>query len=773
MKKMLSVAFVGVTLLFAFNLTAAETTLKESVFPVLGIKGGLSSLETDYNTFLPTPDDVNKLDASNLASIFETYNVYTTGVSNDQDEFNTGYANVKYATKVANMEKIVRDSYEKIKAAEKIFGVEYATGDAEVNKILEQYLAYQKAVTQLLECKNKEFSVKLLKDDTVTETELKNKTKLANKAAQDAYDTFTESLAKVPDAKKESVLNQLRRLNKDIKVSTPNFEVSDLIPAKDCNKKDTPDCEKQANAFLKHFIDKGEQPSYGTVYVKNNKSCVMDKIMKTLGSAFKFGQLFCDRQIRKRGMLKADNSPNTTSLACLSAYKHLSSTENNTLLQPYIEKLDNANTMNLQMLTHGASETSSLDIGGSTPSDVLSTDTETTDKGTTGTETGSGAETNVKKSSISNFGDGVTRYNANQAVSSFYDPAITTYKNMAKNANTLISSVKPINATISNYNDELTSAMVSSNSKIASLPQTESNWAISTMNANTSATQAQQRDALRLEFSRQQAQMQSIITQMDLTQRKLGLAKFNALYGNETASAAAMQDVAAYTVSLKMLQSQGLYAQTRLGLLMGTLGLGRYRYGYSTDASKAIFNINYMYASNENKNMPKALKLENIKTPITLKKGWENDFKKYIEEMSQKSAEAKKAMNEAKAKIKELLVKNLPSVSLEKLPQPGEIRDELINMQSIKLASLKNLGVINSAMTYHNSRRNAYAPEQYSTFKHEQETVNGALRRTISSINAAEESVSEANNVISSLNQEVPKAEALKAVARQMVAQGL
>jgi len=773
MKRILSSAFVGVALLLAFNLmaTTPDTTLKESVFKALGIKGEISSIESDYNALLPTDDETSKVDPENLGSIFEVYSVATTLQTDDPDRFNTGKANLDYTKKLASMEKLVRDSNKSIKAAEKIFDKEYSTADADVDEVLKQYLAYKKAVNSLLDAENKESRNKLLKDGSVTADGLKSKKEAAQKLVAETISTFTNSLVTSSAiGKKDVLLAAIKKLDKDTSVTVTEFKDSDVIPAKNCDKKDAADCEAQGKVFLKNIIDKGEQPAYGTIYVKDKKSCAMDKVMKTLGSVFNLGQVLCDTQVRKHGMVKADGSPNTGSLACLSAYKHLGNTKDNALLNPYISKLDNANAMNLAMLTQGSGAPASIGMGGSTPTNVLSAGA-----GTNSAGSGNGAD--AVKSSVSSAPDGgVTRFNAAQAVSSFYNPATSTYKDMAASASSLMGSIKPVNTTISKYNEALTYAMVSSNPKVAALPAVEKNWATSTLQATTSTTQLQQVDALRLEFSKQQAQIQAVVTEMDVTQRKLGLAQFMSLYGSQTQSEIALQEVATYSVSLKMLQSQGKYAQTRLALLMGSLGMGQYRYGFmynNPGSAKDIFSIDYMYASNENRNMPKAIKLENIKTPITLKKGWQNDFKKYIEEMSEKSAEAKRAMNEAKTKIKDLLAQKLPFISLEKLPQQGEIRDELINMQSIKQASLKNLGVINNAMACHNSRKNAYTADQYATFKKEEETVNGAMRRTISSINGAEKPVSEVYNVVGSLHQVVPRAEALRAVAKQMVDQGL
>jgi len=764
MKKVFSAAFVGTVFLFSSNLTAAsDPTFNKSVFTAIGVTGEASDspFETDYNTFIPTDAETKTVETNsdNLASIFEVYSTEQTGSTDDKAQLSAGISHLLYTQKLVSMGKMVDDANENISTVEKSFTTDYSV-DKTTDAVLQNYLAYKKAITKFLGLQNQAYRASLLGGE-VPELEI------AKKAIATAKSTFVTSLDSVKDQK--SFLTSLEKMDAALAVTKPKVKEADITPQKVCDNKKTTDCEKQAATFLKDVIDKGEQPSYGTVYYKTSKSCVMDKVASSVGSLFNFGELLCDSQVKRHGMITANGTPNSGSLACLSTYNTFGSAKNNILLNPYIARLKNVSAINLALLTKGTGASSSLATESTTPTNVFSKTTATdASKTTTTTSTGTGAV-----SAISNYGDGIKRLNASQAVSNFYNPSATTYKEMASGAKSFVSSIKPISASISNYSEALTTAMVSSNPKVASLPVKEKNWAVSTLQAHSTTTYEQQLDALRLEFSQQQAQIQSIISQLDVTQKKLGLAQFMALYGSQTASGEALQEVATDTIYLKTLQSQGTYAETRLGLLMASLGLGEYsRYNYG-NLTEGVFRTDYMYASNTNENMPKALKLKDLKTPLTLKKGWQNDFKKYIEEMSQKAAEAKREMNDAKAKIKVLLAQKLPTVSLQKLPQPGEIRDELINMQAMKKASMKNLSIINSAMSYHTKRKNAYSAEQYATFKQEQETVDGAMERTISSIKVAEKPVSEAYDVSDSLQQAIPRSEALRAVAQQMVAQGL
>ena len=343
---------------------------------------------------------------------------------------------------------------------------------------------------------------------------------------------------------------------------------------------------------------------------------------------------------------------------------------------------------------------------------------------------------------------------------------------MGTDANSLLTTYKPVYDKIAGFNNNLSSAIVSSNPNIATIPDKEKQWAASTIaKVSTLTTPQQQLDNLRLEFSQQQASINTIIAQMDTARSNLGAANFMALYGSESQARQAAYNAASYELTLKMLAIEGRAASARLGLLQGSLGLGSTPY-YNQYYNQFVLDTRYMYAANGNGNMPRALKLEKIKTPITLKKGWENDFKEYIDQMSARSAEAKKEMDQAKENIKKFIAQELPVVPFNKLPQPGEIKDEVLNMQSLKHAALKNVKIIDKAMAYHDGRKNAYAPDQYSTFKDEHDNVTGSMKRAISSIETAEQPVNEARDLVKGLYKEVPRADALKIIAKQMVEEG-
>jgi len=770
MKKALLVVLVALGILSAITLRA-DTALSGLVNDVLGINTGTGKcqLETYYDSF--TLDTTN-VDPNNLESIFSLADL-GTGTIDNMDDFTTGAAILQYTKQLANREKIVRDASTNLTNIEISNYLTGTTKDTEIKKTLELYIKYQQAAVAYMSAQNSADRQVVLPGGTAGASTAT--TKSAMTAAKTAFDDNLKSIT--DETQKTNTLTALKSMHANLKITKPTYGDADVIPASGCDATaltgdDT--CAGRAKNFVKTLLDKGKQPQFVTVEYKTPKSCVMDKVAKTVSGLFRFGQLFCDHQVKKNGIVGADGSANTASLGCLSAYDNFGNSSDNTLLNPYLAKLKNVNTMNLALLTAGATAgnnnnttAGTTNVGGFTPTDIFA------DNNTSTTTTTTNTNNNASLGSISstnNTGDGVTRFNASTAVTSFYEPAASTYKSMASGASSLVKKADPIYSKVSSYNTELSSAMVSANAKVSSLPDKEKQWAVSTLNntANVSS-KTSKLDLLRLQFSEQQAAVQAIMAQMVATKDKIGLAQFLSYYGPESQQLDQATKAATYEIGLNTLKAEGTYASTRLALLLAAMGGQRSTYYYN----QFVLNTHYMYAANGNKGMQKALKLENLKTPLTLKQGWEKDFQNYINDMSSKSVEAKKAMNEAKDKIKKLISQKLPVVPFDKWPQPGEIRDELLNMESIKQASLRNMKVINKAMAYHNSRQGAYTAEQYGTFKNEHDTVNGAMKRTVSSINMAEEPVSRANEIVRALYKEVPRSEALRIVAKQMVEQGL
>ena len=760
--------------MFASNLSADDYDEK-SLYAAIGIDKNVSTIETDYTSFQDLLDEkANLIDESKLADIFDIANIKKAGglyVANDKDDPMTGIANLEYIQQLTNMNALIRALDKNLKTVKTSLDKGTYAGDKATNTAILKYYTDLKAW--------------LIAKTAVNYAGIYSAQKAANTKDVDALykqlatdqTAIKTAYGAVPAADKAAAFTAAKDMYTDLKVDKPDYEESDIKPTMACDK-DKEDCDTKAKQFMSSMLGKGKQPDFVDVETKKASDCAFDKIAGAVSVIFQAGQVFCMNEVRKKGMVHADGSPNKSALSCLSLYKVFGN-KNTTMINNYIDRLDSAGTVNLTSLTSGTG-TTSLGMGAFYASNVLAA------AGTGTTTTNTNASTNTtatttttptaKVGMINSAGDGVPRYNLSQATS-FYNGASSTYKDMGSDAKSLISTYKPIYTQISGFNNDLSAAIVASNPKVANIAGTEKNWAISTLNkaSVSTTTQQQKTDYLRLEFSKQQAAVNAIIEQMYTAKKNLGMANFMALYGSEQEAATAATQAADDELTFKALAVQGKAASSRLGLLMGSLGLGSTpyynQYANFTMLEKAV-DLNCMYAANGNKNMPRALKLENIKTPINLKKGWEKDFQAYIDDMSTRSAEAKKEMEQAKEKIKKFIAQKLPVVPFNKLPQPGEIRDELINMQALRQASSKNIKIINSAMAYHDGRKNAYSSDQYSTFKNEHDAMNGAMKRTISSIETAEQPVSDARQLIKDLYKEVPRAEALKIIAKHMVAEG-
>lgn len=774
MKKTVLIALAGVGLLFASNISATDEDDVKSLYSAIGFDKGASTIETDYTSF---QDDLNKItpDESKLADIFDVADFPKYAFKKGDDPA-AGIANLQYIQQLTNMNAMIRALEKNLKAVKaKLDGY---TTNANTKKVLQAIYDDYSDVHDLLVAKTaknyagiysaqKAANEKGGVDATIT--------RLEAKLVTDKTAIETDFKA-IPKADRDTALDKIKDLYADLKVDKPDYEASDVTPLLTCDKEaDEEGCNTKAKQFMSSMFGKGKQPRFMDVQTEFANDCMYDQLSKQLGTIFKAGQIFCASQVMKAGMVNADGSPNKNSLSCLSAYKAFGK-DNSDMITKYINRLDNASTLNLAMLTSGTGNTS-LGMAAFYPTNVLknagtgstTTNTNTNTSPTTTTTTTNLAAANI--GSISNTGDGVSRYNTSQALS-FYGGASSTYNDMSKDAKTLISTYKPVSNTYQRFNSDLSSAIIASNPNVVKIANTEKTWAASTTAKVSTLNQQQQSDYLRLQFSQQQATVNAIVAQMDIAQRNLGMANFMALYGSEKEATKAAYDSANYELNLKMLAIEGTAASSRLGLLMGSLGLGSTPYYNKYFNYTLLENIHYMYAANDNRNMPRALKLENLKTPINLKKGWEKDFQAYIDQMSARSEEARKEMEQAKEKIRKFIAQKLPVVPFNKLPQPGEIRDELLNMQSLRKASLKNIDIINKAMAYHDGRKNAYPADKYTTFKNEHDSMTGAMKRTISSIETAEQPVSEARELIKGLYKEVPRAEALKIIAKQMVEEG-
>jgi hypothetical protein len=191
-----------------------------------------------------------------------------------------------------------------------------------------------------------------------------------------------------------------------------------------------------------------------------------------------------------------------------------------------------------------------------------------------------------------------------------------------------------------------------------------------------------------------------------------------------------------------------------------------------------VLDISYMYASNDKAIYgKKALKLKTLNTPVkeqfVLKDGWQNEFKKYIADMMKKAEESKKKMNLAKTRLQQLLAQKMDIVPVAKLPNPNRLAYEINNMQSIEAAARRNMINIEKAMQYHRSRKLNTPANIYAQYEKESTELKTSMQNVVSAIDNSKGSIDKSYVVLNSLQAEIPRSEALRKVAKQMVEQGL
>ena len=222
------------------------------------------------------------------------------------------------------------------------------------------------------------------------------------------------------------------------------------------------------------------------------------------------------------------------------------------------------------------------------------------------------------------------------------------------------------------------------------------------------------------------------------------------------------------------------YVKMQMGVLDSQIQL------YYTNTNRIIYNtaentfdVSTMYASNGDAVYGKrSLTLKPLKTPVTnvtyvLKKGWQDEFKKYIATMLKKAEESKKQMNAAKAKMQQLLAKKVPLINLEKLPDTASVSNEIRNMESLEAVAKKNMIAIEAAMEYHRNKKLDTPADVYAQYEQEAATLKKSMQNVVSSIDQAKPELNRSYALLSKMDVEVPKSEALKRIAKQMVDQGM
>ncbi|MBN1115052.1 MAG: hypothetical protein JXA66_06895 [Oligoflexia bacterium] len=201
------------------------------------------------------------------------------------------------------------------------------------------------------------------------------------------------------------------------------------------------------------------------------------------------------------------------------------------------------------------------------------------------------------------------------------------------------------------------------------------------------------------------------------------------------------------------------------------------------DFTDYIMDPFYMYAANSRSVYGKrSLSLPRLKTPLSRRKiskpryglndGWEKLLLGYADYMMEKARESKKQMYRTRKQLQKLLKKEVPVEAAKNIPMLSEAAMQLKSMDVLRKASKKNMESIDRAMRYHAEKR-AQNPVLLAKYKDEAKILKNSMNNMVISINDSYEDVQKSYEIIKDLNLEVPRAEALRAVARDMVEKGL
>lgn len=138
-----------------------------------------------------------------------------------------------------------------------------------------------------------------------------------------------------------------------------------------------------------------------------------------------------------------------------------------------------------------------------------------------------------------------------------------------------------------------------------------------------------------------------------------------------------------------------------------------------------------------------------------------------------KSQEAKNRINQNKIKLQKILSMNVPIVPVTKLPSLMIMAKEYKNMEILSTTGKKNMQEIDKAMAYYQSRMKSTPPDLYAKYTKEGKELKDSIGSMVATIDSSTENVKKSYILLHRLNAEIPKAEALRHVAQEMVSKGL
>lgn len=603
---------------------------------------------------------------------------------------------------------------------------------------------------------------------------------------------FEESLQKIAELDanyRDEAFSGVQTALKDMKADPSSISYKDIwaqidefadckdpkVLAKDAKKK--AQCQKTAGRYLANLVGGGEKPTQYNTYSDQNCE-FFDKnqeLFKAIGGPGGFLS-----QLASMNYQKCEHELGAGDESCIKKGTRLARAVGDPYGQTQLYYEDPTKQVSISpQFIGGATDTqASLNLGASTqPSDpfALYTPNQTTPAFM---PTGEGWNSNVGGTDFT--------LNANSA-SQLYNNFAGVVGGSGLGSSNFTNKYSPTLNQISSNNGVISSLITN----VAITPKIYTDRAASVQNTLQLASGGGPRydssssyDStidLRQKISALNAQKSKLIEDLVSNYQYLNESQYlaQAEYANRWLSTSQKRDFILNSTlakgSIDYIKYQMRAIDSEIALYYSNTNAYLYSQGYP---SEVFLDISLMFADSSKKLPAKrSLKLSNVKTPVKvryqLKEGWQNEFKKYIADMQKKAEEAKKELNANKAKLKKLLAQKMPSVNTDELPTLARVDYERNNMYALRETAKKNMAIIDKAMTYHKNKRSVTPPSIYKQYEKESAELKRSMKKFVNAVDQADPKIVKAQTVISQLQLEIPRAEVLRAVAKNMVEKGL
>lgn len=780
------------------NIKAQDDVYRKEVYAIIGVnpETGLSTAsdlqsknkkEIDkYGSQLM--DDKGNIKGEYLASAVNCAGANIGQCGQDIQKFMTL---MKYDSRIKVAHQLEVEYSEKINAVKK--NVSKYVRDNELGMRTKGYTAAKELIEARLDLAKAEFELlkndnaglrsklvkeegKVSKEDKQLKEELDKAKKLFDKKINDVkISTFDDETNK--DKIRESVIDALKSAESDLEVSLTNVtadEVFGSLPSgmdicKDYAKK-TPEgkkkCEELAAKYNLAAATGGS--TWSPIKVSTDENCdIFDKMgAETWNTLFGFLATYKSLEFQK-----CSDAYGVDDSKCIEIGSQMRSMFGDPMnLTKVYDNIGSGNTnltdvkINPSFTSAGTQTSPSMLIGGTQTSNPFSAYTKSSSSNSAASGTGmTGSNNRVNADNGANIYNSLsTQYTAiGSGASGFYNQ-YSDYSNKITNNNKALLGAfgKGIDANI--YQERASSVQKT----IEQAKGGEVRYP-GTTSYTTSID-------LRQKITELNKKKSDYVQELANKIANGGLAKYKLKYGSLAEKQQAAAELAlsnGYTEYVKN-QIQAIDSEIRLYYMNSS--------ALMQTSSTQFFDTTNMYASNSDQVYTKrSLSLNKLKTPVSrnttyvLKEGWEERFKKYVDEMMGKAEESKKKMNMIKSDLHKILAQSVPIVPLKKLPNLSSTAYEIRNMESIEAVAKKNMVAIDKAMQYHRERKQSTPSDLYAQYEKDATTLKTSMQNTVASINSARPAVEKSYAVINQLYVEVPKAEALREMAKRMVERGL